>query len=113
MKIQIKNRYTDKIIIEGEYKDIKECVEQNKANLRRADLRKADLSEADLYGSNLYEANLRGADLREAYLCEAYLYEIKINSNQIKELLNALEIQNNEYTNQKPIHKQYHHRRRI
>ena len=61
MKIQIKNRYTDKIIIEGEYKDIKECVEQNKANLRRADLRKADLSEADLR-----EANLCGADLREA-----------------------------------------------
>ena len=54
MKIQIKNRFTDEIIIEGEYNNLREAVEKSKSNLSKADLYKADLSEANLYKANLY-----------------------------------------------------------
>ena len=30
MKIQIKHRFTGSIIVEGDYKDIKECLEKNR-----------------------------------------------------------------------------------
>ncbi len=79
MKIEIKNRFTDNIIIVGEYESIKDSLIKNRgANLYGADLRGADLREADLYGADLRGANLRGAnlrdaDLRGANLCEADL----------------------------------------
>ena len=79
MKIQIKNRYTNEVIVEGEYKNIKECLEKNSsANLRSADLRFADLSYA-----NLSSANLSSADL-----CFA-----KIKISQKEDLLKAMYIQ--------------------
>ncbi len=63
--IEIKHRYTDKIIICGEYESIKDCLEKNRgANLRGAYLR----------GANLRGANLRGANLRGAYLRGAKEY---------------------------------------
>ncbi len=69
MKIQIKNRYNDEIIIEGDYKSTKDALEKNKgANLGGADLGGAYLGEADLGG-----ADLRGADLGGAYLVGADL----------------------------------------
>ena len=49
---QIKNRWTDKVICEGE-QPIKELAGKN-----RADLSGADLSGANLSGANLYSANL-------------------------------------------------------
>ena len=49
-KIQIKNRYTGEIIIEGEAESIKELLENN--------------HEADLYGADLREADLRGAKIK-------------------------------------------------
>ena len=52
MKIEIKNRFTGKIIIEGEYENVKDCLIKNSG---------ADLRGADLCGANLYGANLRGA----------------------------------------------------
>ena len=65
MKIQIKNRFTDKIIIEGEAKNIKEFLEKNKeADLWGADLREADLREANLQKADLWEANLWGAKIK-------------------------------------------------
>ena len=49
MKFQIKKRFSNEILIEGEANSFKEFVEANKANLSEADLSNADLSEADLY----------------------------------------------------------------
>lgn len=56
-KFQIKNRYTNEVIIEMEAETFKEVVIKNKANLRKADLWEADLREADLWeakGLQLY-----------------------------------------------------------
>jgi len=83
-KIEIKNRFSDEIIISGKYESIKDCLEKNRgaylggANLRDAylggaDLRGADLRGADLGGANLRDAYLGGADLRGADLRGAYL----------------------------------------
>ena len=66
MYIQIKLRWSDKILFEGEYNSMKDCVVG--ANLLGADLR-----GADLLGADLSDANLSGADLRGAYLLGANL----------------------------------------
>ena len=82
--IEIKNRYTDEIMLSGEYESIKNCLEKNKdthlvgaylrgAYLRDADLRDADLRDADLGGTHLRGAYLRGAYLRGADLGDADL----------------------------------------
>jgi len=71
MEIKIFSRWDDnKIILCGEYKSIKDCLQKN----RGADLRGADLYGADLYGTNLRGADLRGADLYGANLRGANLY---------------------------------------
>jgi hypothetical protein len=86
MKIQIKNRYTKKIIIEGEANNIKEFLEKNKgANLWGADLWGADLREANLQGANLQGANLWGADL-----WGADLWGVKIKIIQKEALIRSL-----------------------
>jgi len=69
MKIEIKNRFNDKIIITGEYDNIKDALLKNS---------EADLSEADLYRANLYGANLSGADLYRANLSGANLYRANL-----------------------------------
>ena len=75
MKIEIKSRDTDKVIVCGEYETIKKCLEDNRdADLRDADLRSANLGGADLRGANLGGADLRGADLIGADLWVAYLW---------------------------------------
>ena len=48
MKIEIKNRFNDKIIITGEYDNIKDALLKNSG---------ADLSGADLYGADLSRAD--------------------------------------------------------
>jgi hypothetical protein len=79
MKIKIKNRFTGKIILCGDYESVKECLEKSKrsdlygANLSRADLSRADLSGADLSGADLSRANLSRADLSRANLSRANL----------------------------------------
>ncbi len=84
MKIEIKNRFTDNIIIVGEYESIKDSLIKNRdadlceadlygANLREANLCDANLRGADLYGANLCGANLCGANLCGANLCGANL----------------------------------------
>jgi len=74
MKIEIKNRYTNKIILCGEYDSVKDCLEKNKnANLSRANLSGANLSGVNLSGVNLSGANLSRADLSGANLSGAYL----------------------------------------
>ena len=54
MNIQIKNRCSDKVILEGEAENFKELLEKNKG---------ANLLEADLSGVNLSGANLWGAKI--------------------------------------------------
>jgi hypothetical protein len=74
MKIEIKNRFTDKIILCGEYESIKDFLERNRgAYLRGANLEGAYLEGAYLRGANLRGANLEGAYLRGANLEGAYL----------------------------------------
>lgn len=83
MKIQIKNRYTGKVIFEHDedknsmLKTVIEAIKQGAglsyaylryADLRSAYLRYADLSYADLRSADLSSADLRSADLRAAYL---------------------------------------------
>jgi uncharacterized protein YjbI with pentapeptide repeats len=79
MKIKIKDRYTEKIILCGEYESIKNCIEKNRganlegANLGGANLRGANLEGANLRGANLGDANLEGANLEGANLRGANL----------------------------------------
>ena len=95
MKIEIKNRFNDKIILYGEYESIKECLERNigadlreadliganlsGASLNGADLSGASLNGADLSGANFYGADLSGASLNGADLSEASLYEANLS----------------------------------
>jgi len=57
MKIEIKNRFTGKVIISGDYVSVRGCLEANRG---------ADLRDADLGGADLRDADLGGADLRDA-----------------------------------------------
>ena len=79
MKIEIKNRFSEKTILCGDYESMKDCLEKNSsadlrsANLRSADLRSANLSYASLSSANLRYADLSYADLRSADLSYADL----------------------------------------
>ena len=83
IKIEIKNRFTGKILFEYSKIDntvketvieaVKNCAYLRDADLRCADLGGADLGGAYLGGAYLRGADLRGADLRGAYLGGAYL----------------------------------------
>ena len=67
-KIEIKNRWTGKILFEFETennsikKTVLEALKRG-ADLSGADLRVADLSDANLRGADLSDADLSGADL--------------------------------------------------
>ena len=76
MNIQIKNRWNNTVIHEGEYPSMIEALTEAtraKADLRDADLYGASLSYADLSGANLSGANLSGANLHGANLYGANL----------------------------------------
>jgi hypothetical protein len=81
MHIQIKNRYDESVIFEGEFEtlllSVEEAVRKN-ANLYDANLYGANLRGANLRGANLYDANLYGANLRGANLCGANLYDANL-----------------------------------
>ena len=78
IKIEIKNRFTGKVLFKYEKENntvkdtVIEAVRQG-AYLRGAYLRGADLRGAYLWGAYLWGAYLRGADLRGADLRDAYL----------------------------------------
>ena len=75
LKIEIKNRWTGKILFEYENENntiidtlieaVKQGADLRGANLQGADLRGADLRGAYLQGANLQGANLQGADLQD------------------------------------------------
>ncbi len=79
--IEIKNRFTGKVIFSFECETVKECVIEavnsranlSGANLSGADLSRANLSGADLSVADLSEANLSGANLSRANLSVADL----------------------------------------
>ena len=73
IKIEIKNRWTGRVLFEYSSEDntMAKTVEvsvSRGANLRGANLRGANLCDANLRGANLCDADLRGADLRGADL---------------------------------------------
>src|SRR3990167_8889114 len=113
-KIVVKNRFDQKVLIEGEYENLRDALQRNQeANLRganlwgadlletthreedfrEANLREADLRGADLRGANLWGANLQEADLRGANLWEADLRGAKIKITQKEELIKSLGIE--------------------
>lgn len=78
VKIEIKNRWTGKVLfeLESENNTVKNTVVEavkGDASLRDADLRGADLRGANLSGASLSGANLSGANLRDANLSGADL----------------------------------------
>jgi hypothetical protein len=95
MNIKIENRYTGKIIISGEYENIKDCLDKNRdanlrgadlmdANLRGADLMGANLRDTNLWDANLMDANLRGADLMGANLWGANLWGANLRGANLR-----------------------------
>ena len=83
MKIVIKNRFTNEIMLEGEADSIKQFLEKNHG---------ANLYRANLYGANLYRANLSEANLSEANLSGADLSGAKIKITQKEEFIKSLHI---------------------
>jgi len=92
MKIQIKNRFTDKVIYEGEAQTLKDLVgiavkdgaNLDGANLRSANLDGANLDGANLRSANLDGANLYGANLRSANLRSANLYGANLDGANLR-----------------------------
>ncbi len=87
MKVVIKNRFTDEVIVEGNsYKEcFSKCENLRGADLRGADLRGAYLSDANLSDANLSDANLRGAYLRGAYLRGANLSDANLSDADLSD----------------------------
>ena len=76
-KIEIKSRFSGKVIFSVEANSLKIAVElaiKSEADLSRANLSGANLSGANLYGAYLSRANLSGANLSGANLSGADLY---------------------------------------
>ena len=74
--MQIKHKYTGKVLFELECENIKTLVEEAvkaKVGLIGANLRYIDLEGADLEGVNFKDANLKDADLRGTNLKDAIL----------------------------------------
>ena len=91
MKIEIRNRFDNKIILSGKYASIKECLEKNRgADLRSANLWGADLRSANLGGADLRSANLWGANLESANLWGANLWGADLGSANLGSAKNYL-----------------------
>ena len=88
--IEIKNRFTSKVIYRHEFENntlkitcmraVLDKINLRGANLSDADLRDADLRDADLRGANLSDADLRGA----AIIIYGLNWEIFITNNHIR-----------------------------
>ena len=79
IKIEIKNRWTGKVL--SEYKDKDNTI---KKTIERAVISDADLSDADLIGANLIGANLGGANLIDANLSDANLSDANLRGAYLK-----------------------------
>ena len=72
-KIEIKNRWSGKVVFSFESKENTIAETVNNANLSGTNLSGTDLRETDLRGTNLRGTNLRGTDLRGTDLSGANL----------------------------------------
>ena len=70
MKIEIKNRFSEKTILCGDYESMKDCLEKN--------------SSADLSYTDLHSADLRSANLSSASLSFTIIYGEKITKKPIQ-----------------------------
>ena len=88
MNPQIKNRFTDAVIYEGESgmtaRAMLEKATATRVNLRGANLRSANLRSANLRSANLRGADLRGADLYGADLGGANLRSANLRSANLR-----------------------------
>ena len=98
MRIQIKNRWTQAVIYEGDAESLKELVLRgvksganlsganlSGANLSGAHLRRANLSDADLSDANLRRADLSGANLSGAHLSGANLSDANLSGANLSD----------------------------
>jgi len=83
VKIEIKNRFTGKILFEFETENNTILKTLKEAIMRGADLSGADLSGAELSGADLRGADLSGADLSGADLRGADLSGLKIQKTAV------------------------------
>ena len=84
IKIEIKNRWTGRVLFEYSSEDNTMTKTVEVAVSRDADLRGADLCGADLCGANLRGANLCGADLRDADLRDADLRDADLRGANLR-----------------------------
>ena len=99
-KIQIKHRFSEKVIFEGEFPSIKDAVEE--AVRQKVNLSNADLYNADLYNANLFNANLSNADLSNADLSNSNLsYANLSNANLFNAKLSSANLSNADLSNAK------------
>ena len=100
MNIQIKRWDNEDIIFEGDYPNIKSCLEAGVAAGRsfyRAKLNDANLNYANLNGAKLNYANLNGANLNDAKLNGAKLNNAELNGANLNDAeLNGAELNNAE-----------------
>ena len=88
MNIEIKHRFTSKVLFACEAENMREALVQavkSGAYLSGANLYGANLSGADLSGADLRGANLRGADLRGAYLSFANLSDANLSGANLSD----------------------------
>jgi uncharacterized protein YjbI with pentapeptide repeats len=93
MQFEIKNRWTNEVIITAEAETLKEACKKNKTDLGAANLVAANLEGANLNSAYLVAANLVDANLVDADLGGANLEGAKIKITQKEELLKALRIE--------------------
>ena len=84
IKIEIKNRWTGRVLFEYSSEDNTMTKTVEVAVSRDADLRGADLCGADLCGADLRDADLRGADLCGADLCGADLRDADLRDANLR-----------------------------
>ena len=101
MSIEVRNRYTKKIILVVDSANL-ESANLESANLESAYLRDANLRSANLIGANLMGANLMGANLMGANLIcigdMKYIRTMQIDTYQIGFTKDYLQIGNMKYT---------------
>ena len=86
MRIEIKNRYNNKIILCGEYESIKECLDEDRgADLREANLCGADLRGADYNGEKLDKKPIQLSGLKYYILITKEYIKIECELHKVSE----------------------------
>ena len=92
MKIEIKNRWDNKVLVSGKYENIKDCLEKNRgSDLRDSNLRDSNLSYSNLRHSNLRGSNLSGSNLSGSDLCGSNLRDADLRGSNLSGIKNYSE----------------------